>query len=126
MVLLDSQKLGRLTTVGVHSKAGIRSPHVPSDIFSDAVRLLPDAGGIAVILFCSSMVTAKSFAIRTLRGGARIENLWVGVAILRPVLKTVCARRDRSRTEINDSDTRGGSFRSQLAETTVPVSMDLM
>ncbi len=62
MVVLDSQKWA-VTTLGV-IPTGFASPHVPSDIFRDAVRLLPDAGGIALISFCSSMVTAKSFAVR--------------------------------------------------------------
>jgi hypothetical protein len=32
--------------------------------FSDAAQLLPDAVGIALICFCRSMITAKSFAVR--------------------------------------------------------------
>jgi MFS superfamily sulfate permease-like transporter len=37
---------------------------LPAGFLSDAVRLLPDAGGIVLICFCGSMVTAKSFAAR--------------------------------------------------------------
>ena len=44
--------------------AGFLSPHLHAYFLSDSLRLLPDAAGIALICFCSSMVTAKSFAVR--------------------------------------------------------------
>jgi len=62
MALLDAEKwpVSRMGAV----PAGFPLPHLRPDFFSDAARLLPDAVGIALICFCSSMITAKSFAVR--------------------------------------------------------------
>jgi MFS superfamily sulfate permease-like transporter len=44
--------------------AGFLWSHLSAGFLPDTVRLLPDVGGIGLICFCSSMVAAKSFAVR--------------------------------------------------------------
>ena len=61
MAVLDLEKWA-VTTMGT-VPAGFLWPHLPAHFISDAIHLLPDAAGIALICFCGSMVTAKSFAV---------------------------------------------------------------
>ena len=122
MLILDAQKWA-VTTLGV-IPAGFASPHLPSDIFRDAVRLLPDAGGIALISFCSSMVTAKSFAAKnSYEVVPNREFIALGVANLASGFSNgfPIAGTD-SRTAINDLT--GG--RSQLSGATAAVLMALI
>ena len=78
MAVLDSEKWA-VTTLGA-VPAGFLKPHLPAHFISDAVHLLPDAAGIALICFCGSMVTAKSFAVEKVRsrGRPRIHRAWSG------------------------------------------------
>jgi high affinity sulfate transporter 1 len=62
MTVLDSQKWA-VTTLG-NVPAGFLWPHLPATFISDAVHLLPDAAGVALICFCGSMASAKSFAVK--------------------------------------------------------------
>ena len=84
--------------------SGIPLPHFPKSFWADAVRLLPDATGIALICFCSSMPTVKSFALR--RGyqiDVNRELVALGVANLASGLSNgfAVAGAD-SRTAVND------------------------
>jgi high affinity sulfate transporter 1 len=119
MVILDSEKWG-VTTLGA-VPAGFLWPHLPSTFLSDTVRLLPDAGGIALICFCGSMVTAKSFAARNgYEVAADREFVALGVANVTSGLSSgfPIAGTD-SRTAINDLT--GG--RSQVSGLTAAVLM---
>ena len=63
--------------------AGLPWPHFPPNFWAEAIRLLPDASGIALICFCSSMPTAKSFALRNgYEVDANRELLAIGAANL--------------------------------------------
>ena len=44
--------------------AGLPWPHLPSVSWTDVSLMFSDAGSIALVCFCSSMLTAKTFAVR--------------------------------------------------------------
>ncbi len=119
MLVMDSERwaVARLGTV----PAGFLWPHVPADFLANAALLLPDAGAIALICFCGSMVTAKSFAARN---GYEVkpdrELMALGLANMASGLSSgfPIAGTD-SRTAINDLT--GG--RSQLSGVTAAIVM---
>jgi high affinity sulfate transporter 1 len=111
MMLLDAEKwqVARLGSV----PAGFLWPHLTTNFFSEALALVPQAAGIALICFCSSMITAKSFAVRNgYEVDANREFIALGIANVASGLSSgfVIAGAD-SRTAINDLS--GG--RSQLS-----------
>ena len=119
MVLLDSEKwpVARMGAV----PAGFSLPHFHSGFFSDAAQILPDAVGIALISFCSSMITAKSFAVRNgYEVQADREFIALGIANIASGLSSgfPIAGAD-SRTAINDLT--GG--RSQASGLTAAIIM---
>lgn len=119
MVLLDSEKwpVARMGAV----PAGFSLPHFHSGFFSDAAQILPDAVGIALLSFCSSMITAKSFAVRNgYEVEADREFIALGIANIASGLSSgfPIAGAD-SRTAINDLT--GG--RSQASGLTAAVVM---
>jgi high affinity sulfate transporter 1 len=119
MVLLDSEKwpVARMGAV----PAGFSLPHFHSGFFSDAAQILPDAVGIALISFCSSMITAKSFAARNgYEVQADREFIALGIANIASGLSSgfPIAGAD-SRTAINDLT--GG--RSQASGLTAAIIM---
>jgi len=63
MMLLLKPRQWELTTLG-SVPAGLPWPHLPSTFWTDAPLMLSDAGSIALVCFCSSMLTAKTFAVR--------------------------------------------------------------
>ena len=104
--------------------AGLPWPHLPQTLLTDAIRLLPDASGIALICFCSSMPTAKSFALRNgYEVDANRELVALGVANLASGLSQgfAVAGAD-SRTAVNDQ--AGG--RSQVSGIVAAVVMGLL
>ncbi len=122
MAILDSEKWA-VTTLGA-VPAGFLWPHLPGTFRSDTVRLLPDAGGIVLICFCSSMVTAKSFAVRNgYEVAADREFIALGLANVTSGLSSgfPIAGTD-SRTAINDLT--GG--RSQVSGLTAALVMALV
>jgi MFS superfamily sulfate permease-like transporter len=122
MTLLDSEKWA-VPTLGV-VPAGFLRPHLPAYFLSDSLRLLPDAAGIALICFCSSMVTAKSFAVRNkYEVAADREFIALGLANVVSGLSSgfAIAGAD-SRTAINDIT--GG--RSQVSGLTAALVMALV
>jgi high affinity sulfate transporter 1 len=122
MTLLDSKKWAVATLGAV--PAGFLWPHLPASFLSDAVRLLPDAAAIALICFCSSMVAAKSFAVRNgYEVVADREFIALGLANVASGLSTgfAIAGTD-SRTAINDLT--GG--RSQVSGLTAALVMALV
>ena len=122
MAILDSEKWA-VTTLGA-IPAGFLWPHLPGTFLSDTVRLLPDAGGIVLICFCSSMVTAKSFAVRNgYEVAADREFIALGLANVTSGLSSgfPIAGTD-SRTAINDLT--GG--RSQVSGLTAALVMALV
>ena len=113
MMLLDSEKWP-VSTMGA-VPAGFPLPRLHADFVSDAARLLPDAVGIALICFCSSMITAKSFAVRNgYEVQADREFIALGLANIASGLSSgfPIAGAD-SRTAINDL-TGGRSHASGL------------
>jgi high affinity sulfate transporter 1 len=119
MVLLDSEKwpVARMGVV----PAGFSLPPFHSGFFSDAAQILPDAVGIALISFCSSMITAKSFAVRNgYDVQADREFIALGIANIASGLSSgfPIAGAD-SRTAINDLT--GG--RSQASGLTAAIIM---
>jgi high affinity sulfate transporter 1 len=122
MTLLDSKKWAVATLGAV--PAGFLWPHLPASFLSDAIRLLPDAAAIALICFCSSMVAAKSFAVRNgYEVVADREFIALGLANVASGLSTgfAIAGTD-SRTAINDLT--GG--RSQVSGLTAALVMALV
>jgi high affinity sulfate transporter 1 len=122
MTVLDSEKWAVATLGAI--PAGFLWPHVPAGFLPDAVRLLPDAGGIVLICFCSSMVTAKSFAVRNgYEVVADQEFIALGLANLASGFSSgfAIAGTD-SRTAINDLT--GG--RSQVSGLAAAVIMGLV
>lgn len=122
MLVLDSEKwhVARLGTV----PGGFLWPHLTSSFFSDALEMVPDAAGIALISFCSSMATAKSFAVRNgYEVDANREFIALGIANVASGLSSgfVIAGAD-SRTAINDLS--GG--RSQLSGVSAAIVMALV
>jgi MFS superfamily sulfate permease-like transporter len=122
MTLLDSEKWAVPTLGAV--PAGFLWPHLPVDFLSDAVRLLPDAAGIALICFCSSMVTAKSFAVRNkYEVKADREFIALGLAnVVSGLSSGFAIAGTDSRTAINDIT--GG--RSQVSGLTAALVMALV
>ena len=122
MMLLDSEKWP-VSTMGA-VPAGFPLPRFHADFVSDAARLLPDAVGIALICFCSSMITAKSFAVRNgYEVQADREFIALGIANIASGLSSgfPIAGAD-SRTAINDLT--GG--RSQASGLTAAIVMALV
>jgi high affinity sulfate transporter 1 len=122
MTLLDAEKWAVPTMGAV--PMGFLWPHLPSSFLFDAVRLLPDAAGIALICFCSSMVTAKSFAVRNgYEVAADREFIALGLANVASGLSSgfAIAGAD-SRTATNDLT--GG--RSQVSGLTAALVMALV
>ena len=122
MMLLDSEKWP-VSTMGA-VPAGFPLPRFHADFVSDAARLLPDAVGIALICFCSSMITAKSFAVRNgYAVQADREFIALGIANIASGLSSgfPIAGAD-SRTAINDLT--GG--RSQASGLTAAIVMALV
>ena len=122
MFVLDSEKWA-VTTMGA-VPAGFLWPHLPGSFLSDAIRLLPDAGGIVLICFCGSMATAKSFAARNgYEVAADREFVALGLANVTSGLSGgfAIAGTD-SRTAINDLT--GG--RSQVSGLAAAVIMGLV
>jgi len=122
MMVLDSEKwhVARLGTV----PAGFPWPRLTSSFFVDALELVPDAAGIALISFCSTMVTAKGFAVRNgYEVDANREFIALGIANVASGLSSgfVIAGAD-SRTAINDLS--GG--RSQLSGVLAAIVMALV
>jgi MFS superfamily sulfate permease-like transporter len=104
--------------------AGFPLPHFHADFFSDAFHLLPDALGIALLCFCSSMITAKSFAVRNgYEVAADREFIALGFANIASGLSSgfPVAGAD-SRTAINELT--GG--RSQASGLTAAIVMALV
>ena len=99
-------------------------PHLPAYFISDAVRLLPDAAGIALICFCSSMVAAKSFAVRNkYEVAADREFMALGLAnVVSGLSNGFAIAGADSRTAINDIT--GG--RSQVSGLTAALVMALV
>ncbi len=102
MAVLDSQRWG-ITTLGT-VPVGFLWPHFAASFISDVAHLLPDAAAIALICFCGSMASAKSFAVKN---GYEIEpdrelvalglaNVTSGLSSGFPIAGT------DSRTAIND------------------------
>ncbi len=103
---------------------GFLRPHLPAGFLYDAVHLLPDAAGIALICFCSSMATTKSFAARNgYEVAPNREFIALGVANVASGLSSgfAIAGTD-SRTAIND--VTGG--RSQVSGLTAAIFMALV
>ena len=122
MMLLDAEKWP-VSTMGA-VPAGFPLPRFHADFVSDAARLLPDAVGIALICFCSSMITAKSFAVRNgYEVQADREFIALGIANIASGLSSgfPIAGAD-SRTAINDLT--GG--RSQASGLTAAIVMALV
>jgi len=122
MMLLDCEKWP-VSTMGA-VPAGFPLPRFHADFVSDAARLLPDAVGIALICFCSSMITAKSFAVRNgYEVQADREFIALGIANIASGLSSgfPIAGAD-SRTAINDLT--GG--RSQASGLTAAIVMALV
>jgi high affinity sulfate transporter 1 len=122
MVLLDSEKwpVARMGAV----PAGFSLPHFHLGFFSAAAQILPDAVGIALLSFCSSMITAKSFAVRNgYEVQADREFIALGIANIASGLSSgfPIAGAD-SRTAINDLT--GG--RSQASGLTAAIVMALV
>ena len=122
MTLLDSEKWAVPTLGAV--PAGFLWPHLPAGFLSDAVRLLPDAAGIALICFCSSMVAAKSFAVRNrYEVKADREFIALGLAnVVSGLSSGFAIAGTDSRTAINDIT--GG--RSQVSGLTAALVMALV
>src|SRR5277367_4205291 len=119
MLILDSEKwnVARLGAV----PSGFVWPRLEGTFFWDAVEMLPQAAGIALICFCSSMVTAKSFGVRNrYEVEANREFIALGISNVVSGLSSgfVVAGAD-SRTAI--SDLSGG--RSQLSGVSAAVVM---
>jgi high affinity sulfate transporter 1 len=102
MSVVDSEKWG-ITTLGT-VPVGFLWPHFTASFISDTAHLLPDAAAIALICFCGSMASAKSFAVKN---GYEIEpdrelvalglaNVTSGLSSGFPIAGT------DSRTAIND------------------------
>ncbi len=122
MAVLDAEKWA-VTTLGT-VPAGFLWPHLPASFMSDAVLLLPDAAGIALICFCGSMVSAKSFALKNgYEVAADREFIALGLANVASGLSSgfPIAGTD-SRTAINDIT--GG--RSQVSALTAAVVMGVV
>ena len=122
MMVLDSEKWA-VATLGT-VPAGFLWPHLPASFLSDAVSLLPEAAAISLICFCSSMVAAKSFAVRNgYEVVADREFIALGLANVASGLSTgfAIAGTD-SRTAINDLT--GG--RSQVSGLTAALVMALV
>jgi high affinity sulfate transporter 1 len=122
MMLLDAEKWP-VSTMGA-VPAGFPLPRFHADFVSDVARLLPDAVGIALICFCSSMITAKSFAVRNgYDVEADREFIALGIANIASGLSSgfPIAGAD-SRTAINDLT--GG--RSQASGLTAAIVMALV
>jgi high affinity sulfate transporter 1 len=122
MTLLDSEKWA-VPTLGV-VPAGFLRPHLPAYFLSDSLRLLPDAAGIALICFCSSMVTAKSFAVRNkYEVAADREFIALGLAnVVSGLSNGFAIAGADSRTATNDI--AGG--RSQMSGLTAALVMALV
>ena len=119
MLILDSEKWNVAKLGAVPS--GFVWPRFQGTFFRDAVEMLPQAAGIALICFCSSMVTAKSFGVRNrYEVEANREFIALGIANIVSGLSSgfVIAGAD-SRTAI--SDLSGG--RSQLSGVSAAVVM---
>jgi high affinity sulfate transporter 1 len=115
MMLLDAEKweVARLGAV----PAGFVWPRLTASFFPDALGLVPDAAGIALICFCSSMITAKSFAVRNgYDVDANREFIALGIANVASGLSSgfVIAGAD-SRTAINDLSGGRTQFSGVLA-----------
>ena len=122
MTVLDSEKWAVATLGTVPS--GFLWPHLPASFLSDAVSLLPEAAAISLICFCSSMVAAKSFAVRNgYEVVADREFIALGLANVASGLSSgfAIAGTD-SRTAINDAT--GG--RSQVSGLTAALVMALV
>ena len=122
MTVLDSEKWA-VATLGT-VPAGFLWPHLPASFLSDAVTLLPEAAAISLICFCSSMVAAKSFAVRNgYEVVADREFIALGLANVASGLSSgfAIAGTD-SRTAINDAT--GG--RSQVSGLTAALVMALV
>ena len=122
MTVLDSEKWAVATLGTVPS--GFLWPHLPVSFLSDAVSLLPEAAAISLICFCSSMVAAKSFAVRNgYEVVADREFIALGLANVASGLSSgfAIAGTD-SRTAINDAT--GG--RSQVSGLTAALVMALV
>ncbi len=122
MAALNLEKWA-VTTLGA-VPAGFFWPHLPASFISDAVLLLPDAAGIALICFCGSMVTAKSFAVKNgYEVAADQEFIALGLANITSGLSSgfAIAGTD-SRTAIND--VTGG--RSQVSGLAAALVMGLV
>jgi high affinity sulfate transporter 1 len=103
--------------------AGLPWPHFPTHLLTDTSQLLLDAGSIALVCFCSSMLTAKTFAVRNgYELDANRELIALGVANFASALSKgfVIAGAD-SRTAINDQ--AGG--RTQLSGIVAAIIMAL-
>ena len=122
MMVLDSEKWAVATLGTVPS--GFLWPHLPASFLSDAISLLPEAAAISLICFCSSMVAAKSFAVRNgYEVVADREFIALGLANVASGLSSgfAIAGTD-SRTAINDAT--GG--RSQVSGLTAALVMGLV
>ena len=103
MMLLLNPVHWRLSTLG-SMPAGLPWPHLPSVSWTDVSLMLPDAGSIALVCFCSSMLTAKIFAVRNgYELSANRELIAIGIANFASALSQgfVIAGAD-SRTAINE------------------------
>ncbi|HEY6387007.1 MAG TPA: SulP family inorganic anion transporter [Candidatus Acidoferrum sp.] len=122
MTVLDSEKWAVATLGAV--PAGFLRPHLPASFLSDSLSLLPDAAGIALICFCSSMVTAKSFAVRNkYEVAADREFIALGLAnVVSGLSNGFAIAGADSRTAINDIT--GG--RSQVSGLTAALVMALV
>jgi high affinity sulfate transporter 1 len=104
--------------------SGLPVPHFPRTFLADALQLLPDAGSIFLICFCSSMPTAKSFALRNgYEVDANRELLALGMAnFASAVSKGFVVAGADSRTAINDQ--AGG--RTQVSGISAAIIMSLI
>jgi high affinity sulfate transporter 1 len=117
MFLLKS-KHWELSTLG-SVPAGLPWPHLPSVSWTDASLMLPDAASIALVCFCSSMLTAKTFAVRNgYELDSNRELVAIGVANFASALsKGFVITGADSRTGINEQT--GG--RTQLSGVTAAI-----
>jgi high affinity sulfate transporter 1 len=122
MMILNADKweVARIGSV----PAGFVQPSFGGSFISDSIQLAPSAAGIALISFCSSMLTAKSFAARNkYELDANREFTALGLANIASAVSSgfVIAGAD-SRTAINDLS--GG--RSQISGVVASVVMALV
>jgi len=120
IMLLLKPKHWELSTLG-SVPAGLPWPHLPSMSWTDASLMLLDAGSIALVCFCGSMLTAKTFAVRNgYELDSNRELIAIGMANFASALSKgfVIAGAD-SRTAANEQ--AGG--RKQLSGVTAAIIM---